>query len=391
MLDLAPRFFQATGQEAVLLYKEEIEVLLRTPGYPGFSLLDLHDYPGQGTALIGPLDPFWDSKGFVTPEAHRRYCGPTVPLLRMKKRTFTVDETLTAAVEDGRTSARRTSAGAGRSGRIKDREGRVVASGALPAVDLAHRQTIAAGADQAPRWPRPPRRAKLTVSVALAETPFTNDWDIWVYPRERGRPICAKHPPGRSGKWGLSPLAEVAGGREQALGRGNEVGPGRRQARAVLASVTSPQSLPGSFLPVFWSPIWFPTQRPNTMGILCDPKHPALARFPTEFYSNWQWYELLNHSQSVILDETPADFRPIVMVIDNFARNHKLGVIWRPGPGKGRLLVCGIDLPGLAGKQPAARQLCQSLCDYAGSAAFQPAHEIPAETLEKLFPRRSAH
>jgi len=153
----------------------------------------------------------------------------------------------------------------------------------------------------------------------------------------------------------------------------------------LLASGVSPQSLPGSFLPVFWSPIWFPTQRPNAMGILCDPKHPALARFPTESYSNWQWYELLNHSRTLILDDTPADFRPIVTVIDNFARNHKLGVVWETRVKKGRLLVCGIDLEGLADKQPAARQLLQSLCDYAGSEAFQPAHEIPAATLEKLF------
>src|SRR5208337_3270536 len=88
MLDLAPSFVQATGRHAALLYKEEIEVLLRTPGYAGFSLLDLHDYPGQGTALVGILDPFWDSKGFVTPEVHRQYSGQTVPLLRMKKRTY---------------------------------------------------------------------------------------------------------------------------------------------------------------------------------------------------------------------------------------------------------------------------------------------------------------
>ena len=80
LLDLAPQFVQATGRHAVLLYKEEIEVLLRTPKYAGFSLLDLHDYPGQGTALIGLLDPFWDTKGFITPAEHSRYCGPTVPL-----------------------------------------------------------------------------------------------------------------------------------------------------------------------------------------------------------------------------------------------------------------------------------------------------------------------
>ena len=79
--------------------KEEIEVLLRTPKYAGFSLLDLHDYPGQGTALIGLLDPFWDSKGFVTPAAHSRYCGPTVPLLRMPRRIYTTDEPFVAEAD----------------------------------------------------------------------------------------------------------------------------------------------------------------------------------------------------------------------------------------------------------------------------------------------------
>ena len=61
------------------------------------------------------------------------------------------------------------------------------------------------------------------------------------------------------------------------------------------------------------------------MGILCDPRHPALALFPTEFYSNWQWYDLLQNSQSVILDETPADFRPIVEVDRQFRQKPQVG------------------------------------------------------------------
>ena len=109
-----------------------------------------------------------------------------------------------------------------------------------------------------------------------------------------------------------------------------------------------------------------------------------LADFPTEFHSNWQWYELLDHSRSIILDDTPAEFRPIVQVIDNFARNHKLGTIFEARVGAGRLLVCGIDLPGL-GNQPAARQLLASLERYAGSEAFRPAMELPIATLDKLF------
>ena len=146
LLDLAPQFVQATGRHAVLLYKEEIEVLLRTPNYPGFSLLDLHDYPGQGTALIGPLDPFWDSKGFVTPEQHARYCGPTVPLLRLKKRTFTSDETLTAEAEIAHFGARDLVAAMPAVDHPR-RKGLGRCRRHVAATRYSHRQAHAAGAD----------------------------------------------------------------------------------------------------------------------------------------------------------------------------------------------------------------------------------------------------
>jgi hypothetical protein len=365
LVDLAPQFVQATGKQAVLLYKEEIEVLLRTPGHPGFSLLDMHDYPGQGTALIGPLDPFWDSKGFVAPEEHRRYCGPTVPLLRMKKRTFTIDETFTAEAEISHFGPQDLR-GARPVWSIKDPQGGVVASGTLPAKDLATGKRSPLGRIEA-RLAKAAAPAKLTVSVALADTPFANAWEIWVYPA--GSSLAAPAELVLSKRWDEATKSALAAGKRVLL----------------FAAASGPQSLPGSFLPVFWSPVWFPTQRPNTMGILCDPKHPALARFPTESYSNWQWHDLLNHSRTTILDDTPPAFRPIVEVIDNFARNHKLGVLWETRVGEGRLLVCGIDLPGLADKQPAARQLLASLYAYAGSETFHPAQQIPAETLEKLL------
>ncbi len=93
MLDQAEDFLMASGKLQALLYKEEIESALRTPGFGGFQLLDIHDFPGQGTALVGILDPFWDSKGYIEPQQHRQYCSETVPLLRMKKRIWTTDET----------------------------------------------------------------------------------------------------------------------------------------------------------------------------------------------------------------------------------------------------------------------------------------------------------
>ncbi len=145
------------------------------------------------------------------------------------------------------------------------------------------------------------------------------------------------------------------------------------------------KACPGSFLPVFWSPVWFPTQKPNTMGILCDPKHPALARFPTEFYSNWQWYDLLNRSRTLILDDTPPAFRPIVEVIDNFARNHKLGVLWETRVGEGPL--AGLrHRPAGPGRQAACRTAVVGKSLRLRRLRSLPSgREIPAETLEKLL------
>ena len=179
LLDLAPEYVQASGRFAVRLYKEEIEVLLRTPGYAGFSLLDLHDYPTQGTALIGLLDPFWDSKGFIQPEAFRRFCGPTVPLLRMPKRTYTVDEPFAATADlanygPGDIASEPVWT-------IKDQQGREVASGRLPAVNAPTGKLTALGAINA-SLAKAAAPAKLTVTVALPGTEFANDWDIWVYP-----------------------------------------------------------------------------------------------------------------------------------------------------------------------------------------------------------------
>jgi hypothetical protein len=365
MPDLAPRIVQATGRQAVLLYKEEMELLLRTPGHAGFALLDLHDYPGQGTALIGILDPFWDSKGFITPLAHRRYAGPTVPLLRMPKRTYTADEVFHASVEVAHFGPADLP-DAQPQWSIRDGKGREVASGSLPALAVPTGKLTPLGSFDA-SFGKVAAPAKLNVSISLRGTAFANDWDIWVYPRNAEIPVPADVVVART--W-----AEAG----KALEDGMKV--------LLFPSTLNPaMSRPGKFLPVFWSSVWFPNRQPSTMGILCDPKHPALAQFPTEFYSNWQWYDLIQNSRTMILDATPATFRPIVQVIDTFERNGKLGNLFEARIGKGRILVCSIDLPGLAEKSPAARQLLRSLYGYVGSGGFNPSGELDAAVLERMF------
>jgi hypothetical protein len=129
--------------------------------------------------------------------------------------------------------------------------------------------------------------------------------------------------------------------------------------------------LPMRFLPVFWSNGYFNNQ-PGTMGILCDPQHPALAGFPTFAHESWQYWELTEGSHAFILDKAPLGFRPIIQVIDDFHRNHRLGAVIEAAVGKGKLLAVSFDLTTALDQRPVARQLLHSLLDYAASDRFAP-------------------
>lgn len=352
MLDQAAAFTQASGKLSAELYKEEIEVLLRTPGHGGFQILDLHDFPGQGTAVVGMLDAFWDSKGLITPSAFRRFCGPTVPLLRIAKRTYTTDETLTARVQVAHFGPTDI-ANAIPEWSIVDSKGSVVASGMLPARNLPTGDVSELGSISV-SLSRITAPSKLTVTVSLKDTEFSNEWHIWVYPARANidapKDVLVTSSPDEA-------VTALKAGRKA----------------LVLADRSSlVKSRPGSFNPVFWSPILFAHEAAKGMGVLCDPRHPALAAFPTDSYTNWQWYDLLTHSHNMVLDGTPAGFRPIVQIIDNFTKNQKLGNLLEARVGDGRLIVCSVDLSSDLDNRFVARQLLSSLLSYMGSPAFAP-------------------
>jgi hypothetical protein len=365
MLDLAPRFFQAAGYQSALLYKAEIEQLRRTSGYPGFSLLDLHDYPGQGTAIVGILDPFWDSKGFVAPEVHRQYCGPTSLLLRMPKLTYTTGETFEATAEISHFGPRDL-VDAKPEWSIRDQKGRDVAAGSLATLRMPTGKLTSLGTIRVP-LANVPAPSKLTVRVGIAGTKFANQWEMWVYPPSD--PASAPADVVVSKAWDDATRAALADGKKVLLLPAGKL----RNLRA------------GGFTTLFWSPVMFCNQRPNTMSILCDPKHPAFAEFPTEFYTNWQWWDLLTGSATLNLNDTPAPYRPVVQVIDNFARNNKLAAVFEARVGRGRLLVCTLNLSGDLSKKPAAGQFLRSLYAYMASDRFRPSQELTFSAVDKVL------
>lgn len=373
MLDQADDFVRASGALSVICYREDIEAALRTPWFGGFQLLDLQDFPGQGTALIGILNAFLESKGLVTPGQWREFCSETVPLLWMTKYTWTSAETFAGRIRVAHYGAADIE-GAQIEWTVKDPAGRTFFSGATAAADLRRGEVNECGLFSF-ALAGIPAPCRLELALSLPGTPHWNRYPIWVYPET----VKNGPPPG------VKICRALDAGAKAALAAGG---------RVLLLPETARLSnaIKGSFQCDFWCwPMFRRTAlragievAPGTLGILCDPDHPALRGFPTEFHSNWQWWHLVKSSRPVILDETPAGYRPLVQVIDNFARNHKLGILFEAQVGKGRLLVCSIDLPGLQEK-PEARQLMASLLGYMESDAFAPRHELDAALLGRLL------
>lgn len=121
------------------------------------------------------------------------------------------------------------------------------------------------------------------------------------------------------------------------------------------------------FSSIFWNTAWTGGQKPHTLGILCDPKHPALSDFPAEYHSNWQWWDAMSHSNALLLDGLSPAIQPIVRVIDDWVTNRSLALVFETRVGKGRLVVSGIDLLTDSANRPEARQLLYSLTTYMGA------------------------
>jgi hypothetical protein len=366
------QFAWASGRYQLACYKEEIEANLRTPGLAGFQLLDLHDYVGQGTALVGLLDTFWEPKGYATPAEFRRFNSETVPLARLTKRVFNTDETLEAEVEVAHYGAAHF-INAVPTWKVVDARGRVAASGRWPAqmIPIGKNTSLGHVSVDLSKLPAP-RQYKLVVGIS--GTAAENDWNFWLYPSDAERDAPRDVLITRSWDEAEAKLAE--GGKVLYIPR-----------RADL-DWTSP---PLDDVPVFWNRLMGPAWG-RMLGLLSDTRHPALAAFPTEANFDWQWADIVRGARAVNLDRLPRALEPIVWAIDDWNRNYKLGLVFECRVGRGRLLVSGADLESSLDTRPAARQLRRSLLAYMASPRFRPAVAVrPEELRGLLFDTRVMH
>jgi hypothetical protein len=366
MLQLADSFLLASGKLQALCYKADIEAALRTPGFAGFQLLDLHDFPGQGTALVGVLDPFWEEKGYISPEEYRRFCNETVPLARFKKRIFTSDEPIEIGIEASHFGEEELSSVVA-SWKIIDAAGNEVFKGEFAPVDLTWDNGIELGAINKTIPVESAKKFSLEVEVGG----FANLWDFWVYP--------SRLPKIEEEILVVRSLNNIA---LSALDLGKKV----------LLSIEKGSIKEGKgggvgvgFSSIFWNTAWTKGQKPHTLGILCDPDHSALAQFPTEYHSNWQWWDAMSHSNTIILENFSSPPDPIVRVIDDWVTNRNLALLFEAKVGNGKLLVSGIDLQSGLESRPEARQLLYSLKSYMAGEEFEPNTSLAEEEITDLF------
>lgn len=363
---LADSFLLASGKLQTIMYKTEIEAALRTSNLAGFQLLDLHDFPGQGTALVGVLDPFWEEKGYVTPEEYSHFSNITVPLARLKKYVFTEGETMTAKIEVAHFGEKPLQSIIPIWQILEN--GKVISEGMLGQQDIPIGNSIQLGevvySFQSKNKPR-----KLSLKINVNE--FENSWDIWVYPVNQN--IDSKE------------IRVVENLDESTLEYLNDGGKVLLSLGRGKVSQEMGGNIGVGFTPIFWNTAWFPSQKLKTLGILCNPDHPALDLFPTEYHSNWQWWDAIKHADAIQIDNISSEIQPIVRVIDDWFTNRSLALIFEVKIGKGSIVISGVDLINNLENRPETAQLKKSIINYMESSSFNPTFTMNVSNINKIL------
>ena len=368
-------FFRASGALSAICYKADIEMCLRTRGFGGFQLLDLQDFPGQGTALVGMLDAFMDNKGITNPENFTEFCNDVVPLFVTDKFCYTNDESLQGKIEVANYSANAFPNQIVKwELKVKDR---LISNGEIK--KSIQQGSLVEITDISVPLTRILTPSKAEFSISTSGTNYRNHYSVWIYPK--------------SGAVKISSGVDVT----QIL---DEAATAKLKGGGSVLLFMDPKSIEqnsvgGLFTTDYWNyrmfkgiseSIKMPVS-PGTMGLLMNPDHPAFDLFPTDFHSDWQWWPIVKNSRPMILDSLGNNYLPIIQVVDNIERNHKLGLIFEFKVETGKLLVCTSNLPAIQ-QYPEAKQLYLSILHYMDSEKFMPASNLTIPGLQKLLSQK---
>lgn len=343
-------FTNASGKWAAKLYKAEMEMAQRSEGLSGYQLFGLQDYPGQGTSLIGILDPFMENKGYIASEEWVQSANDILLLAGFPKFTFTSKD----VVEIPITAINFTE----NSDTINKifwktdfEEGYFNISPLIGKADVGIiRFTI-------PELSFPQKKS---LKLWSENNQVSNQYDFWVYPKKTKEIKNVK----------VTDNLDVA---LTLLKKGEKV------LLFPDSSTIAEASIDPLFINDFWNYRMYRTicdemhltPSPGTLGLLINSQHHAFDSFPTENHTDWQWYPIVKNSRPLIIDRLPKDFDPIVEVIDNVERNFRLALMLECNVGKGKLLILSVDL-NKSKNYPEGIWLKQSIMEYMDSKEFKP-------------------
>lgn len=368
---LAAKYFEYSGQLAVACYKEELEAAFRSRRLAGFQLLDLQDFSGQGTALVGILDAFMDSKGMISPEEWRTFCNDAVLMARFPKYNYVSGEQFTAHVElcwySNKTPDTLTL-----HWELSTDNGTL--SEGIVEVEVPTEANYIDICDLKIDLPVAERMTKAVLNLQIAGTDIRKAYDLWIYPEING-----------TGLNDIRLFEKLSDEVIELLEQGENV-----------LLMPNPDSLHNAIEGYYCTDFWcYPMFRSisesmnrevpiGTMGLLIDNTHPVFRNFPCEPYSTYPWWSIIENSKSIILDGTDREWSPIVQTIDNFERNHKLGFLFECQVGSGNLMICALDA-GKAGETPEGKQFLYSLVSYMTSEDFKPQYQASATELLRII------
>lgn len=306
-------FFRQTGHLAVECYKREIETLLRSREVSGFQMLDLQDYTGQGTALVGVLNAMMENKGLISAEEWREFCAGTVVLGEFASFTGMMGEDIRFDVqisecdpEKQHTCIRCT---------LMDGERELYACDVTPGARQG-RLTDAVSVTFPAECYRDAMQERITgLTVVLTlEDGTRNHYPIW-----------------------LIPPVDIRITREGIEKDGRMVAFVSAEEKADGAAIVVPSAegqLPAEYCTDFWCYPMFRSISESmgkpvpvgTMGLSIDTASPLLKRFAQEDYTTPVWYAIL---QTAHVQRLPADIRPAVQMIDNTERCARLGILYQ--------------------------------------------------------------
>lgn len=373
---MAHKFFMASGKLQALCYKHELERTLRTPDYAGFQLLGLNDYSGQGTALVGVTDVFWNEKAYCSPNEFTKFCAHTVVLARIPKFTYWNNETFVADIElshYGKAPIRNAEV----TYTIKDKYDKIYLSGQVCHRDLINLgNNIALGQINIP-FPQADKAMKLILEVCIKGVYDTgemvcaeNNWNFWVYPTTSLNAVKIPTDIHITDSLDENAMNILRQGGKVLITAGGKIKYGK--------------DIVQQFTPVFWNTSWFKMRPPHTTGLYIEESHPLFKNFPTEYYSELQWWDLVNRKQVMQFTEFPAAFQPIVQSIDTWFLSRKIGMLFEANVEKGKLMMTTMPLDASA-NNPVTTQMRKAILDYMSSDAFRPNFTIEPKLIRDLF------